>query len=185
MQAGEEIPESKVPKYSIGLEKEAHLTDYINVVLRRWKLVLIIFAVVFVGIAVKTFLTQPVYEAFATLEVRKPQQGGMLKELGVESDDKMSTEIEILKSRSLAEKVAQRLNLDWQVTESSEQLNVEFGEFAIDSALPGLVISLTDPLNYRVADLSGRQLGTGRSGVPLRLPAVTAGEQGDGAHRQQ
>jgi uncharacterized protein involved in exopolysaccharide biosynthesis len=66
-------------QYSLGLEKEVHLSDYINVVLRRWKIVLLVFLLVFIGVTVTTFLTEPVYEAYATLEVRKAQKAGMMQ----------------------------------------------------------------------------------------------------------
>jgi tyrosine-protein kinase Etk/Wzc len=167
------MSETKHPQYSIGLEKEAHLTDYINVVLRRWKIVLLVFLLVFVGVTVKTFLTKPVYEAYATLEVRKAQKGGMLKELGMEEDNALSTEIEVLRSRSLAEKVARRMNLEWQVAETSEGLNLNIGEFSIQNQLPGLIVTLLDAQNYQVSDLSGRVLGKGQSGEALQLDGVS------------
>ncbi len=43
------------PVYADEYEKEVHLTDYLNVVLRRWKLVLLVFLLVFGGVAVKTY----------------------------------------------------------------------------------------------------------------------------------
>ncbi len=107
------MPDQKHPEYALGLEKEVHLADYINVVLRRWKIVLLVFLLVFIGVTVKTFLTQPVYEAYATLEVRETQKGGMLKELGMMEESLLTTEIEVLRSRTLAEKVAERMNLEW------------------------------------------------------------------------
>ncbi|RLB60748.1 MAG: protein tyrosine kinase, partial [Deltaproteobacteria bacterium] len=159
-------------EYSIGLEKEAHLTDYINVVLRRWKIVLLVFLLVFIGVTVKTFMTQPVYEAYATLEVRKAQKGGMLKELGMEEENSLSTETEVLRSRSVAEKVAKRMNLEWGVSETSKGLDVVVSEFVISDPLPGLIVSLLDAQNYQVTDLSGRILGKGQSGESLQLSGI-------------
>lgn len=161
------------PQYLAGLEKEAHLTDYLNVVLRRWKIVLLVFLLVFAGVTVKTFLTEPVYEAYATLEVSRAQQGGMLKELGMEQDNALSTEIEVLRSRSLAERVAQRMNLEWQIAETSKGLAVTIGEFVVDEPLPGLLITLIDERNYQVADLAGRVIGQGQSGQPLRANGIS------------
>jgi tyrosine-protein kinase Etk/Wzc len=167
------MSETKHPQYSIGLEKEAHLTDYINVVLRRWKIAALVFVLVFAGVAVKTFLTQPVYEAYATLEVRKAQKSGMLKELGVQEDDTLSTEIEVLKSRSLAEKVARRMNLVWQIAETSEGLKVLVGKFVVTGKRPGLVATLVDQSHYQLSDLSGRLLGKGVSGELLQLDDIS------------
>ena len=166
------MPNEKHPQYAVGLEKEVHLTDYINVVLRRWKIVLLVFLLVFIGVTVKTFLTQPVFEAYATLEVRKAQKGGMLKELGMTEENSLTTEIEVLRSRSLAEKVARRMNLEWQVAETSKGLDLAIGEFAISGQFPGLIIALLDAQRYQVTDLSGRILGKGQSGEALRLDGI-------------
>ena len=166
------MPTEKHPQYSLGLEKEVHLTDYINVVLRRWKIVLLVFLLVFIGVTVKTFLTQPVYEAYATLEVRKAQKGGMLKELGMTEENLLTTEIEVLRSRSLAEKVARRMNLEWKIASTSKGLDLTIGEFAVNGPFPGLIISLLSAQTYQVSDLSGRILGKGKSGESLRLDGV-------------
>ena len=166
------MSDQKHPQYSIGLEKEAHLTDYINVVLRRWKIVLLVFLLVFIGVTVKTFLTEPVFEAYATLEVHKAKQGGMLKELGMEEENALSTEIEVLRSRSVAEKVAKRMNLEWQIVETSEGLNLSIGEFSVSDPLPGLVLTLTDAQNYLLSDLAGRAIGKGQSGEALRIGGI-------------
>ena len=91
-------------------KKEVHLSDYLNILLQRWKIALLVFLLVFLGTAVYTFVATPIYEAYATLQVRKPSQGSMLKELGMESESSLTTEIEVLQSRSLAEQVARRLN---------------------------------------------------------------------------
>lgn len=167
------MPNQKQPQYSIGLEKEAHLTDYINVVLRRWKIVLLVFFLVFIAVTVKTLLTQPVYEAFATIEVRKAQKSGMMKELGMDGESALSTEIEVLRSRSLAEDVARRMNLEWQVTESSAGLNLSIGEFVVTAPLPGLVVTLLDAQSFQLSDLSGRVLGKGEADTPLRLDGIS------------
>jgi tyrosine-protein kinase Etk/Wzc len=166
------MPTDKHPQYAVGLEKEVHLTDYINVVLRRWKIVLLVFLLVFIGVTIKTFLTQPVFEAYATLEVRKAQKGGMLKELGMTKNHLLTTEIEVLRSRSLAEKVARRMNLEWQVAKTSKGIDLAIGEFAINGPFPGLIISLLNAQTYQVTDLSGRILGKGQSGESLRLDGI-------------
>lgn len=163
------MPNQQNPQFSVGLEKEVHLTDYINVVLRRWKIVLLVFALVFVGVTIKTFLTQPVYEAYATLEIRKANKSGMLKELGMNEEDSLSTETEVLRSRSLAEKVARRMNLEWRIAETSEGLGVVIGEFYVIDPLPGLILTLVDAQNYQVSDLSGRIFGKGLSGEQLNF----------------
>lgn len=149
------------------LEKEVHLSDYLNVLLRRWKIAAIIFALVFVGTALYTFIATPVYEAYATLQVRKPSQGNVMKELGIASEESLSTEIEVLQSRSLAEKVVRRMNLDWEVVSISPDLEVTIAEFSLNGTLPGLKIELTGPSTFVVNDLTGRRLGEGTAGKLL------------------
>lgn len=166
-------------------EKEVHLSDYLNILLRRWKIAALVFALVFVGTALYTFLATPVYEASATLQVRKPAQGGMLKELGMESESSLTTEIEVLQSRSLAEQVVRRMNLDWQVASVSPGLDVQIVEFSMNGTLVGLKIEMTSPSTYTVSDLTGRRLGSGESGrvftadgvrLVLTLRGVQAGQ---------
>lgn len=148
-------------------EKEVHLSDYLNILLRRWKIAVLVFALVFVGTAVYTFIATPVYEAYATLQVRKPGQGSMLKELGMESESSLTTEIEVLQSRSLAEQVVRRMNLDWQIASVSPGLDVQVDEFSMNGTVAGLKIDTTGPAAYTVSDLTGRQFGTGDSGRPF------------------
>ncbi len=164
------MSEQKHPQYSIGLEKEAHLTDYINVVLRRWKIVLLVFLLVFIGVTVKTFLTEPVYEAYTTLEVRKAQQGNMLKELGMDgSDNSLSTEIEVLRSRSLAEQVAKRMNLEWQVAETTPGLDCRHRRVCRHRLRsPGWSSRCSMARTTRSPTSPADLLGKGRSGEVLR-----------------
>lgn len=154
------------------LDKEVHLSDYLNVLLRRWKIAAIVFALVFSGTTLYTFLATPVYEAYATLQVRKPSQGNTLKELGVASEESLSTEIEVLQSRSLAEKVVRRMNLDWQIASISPGLEVKIAEFSVSGAIPGLSVELTGPTTFSVADLTGARLGEGKSGQPFESGGV-------------
>ena len=149
-------------------ESEAHLTDYINVVLRRWKIALLVFLVIFAGVAIKTFTTTPIYEAYATIEVTKGKKGGMLDELGVASEETLSTEIQVLHSRSLAEQVVRRMNLEWQVSYNSKQFSADLLQFTANSKLPGIVVTLTSATDFKVTDLDGTLVGTGKSGEPFR-----------------
>ncbi len=166
------MSKDKQPGNFDAFEKEAHLTDYINVVLRRWKIALLVFLLVFIGIALYTYTRVPVYEAYATLEVQKAQKGGMLAELGVESDNTLSTEIEVLRSRSLAEQVVRRMNLEWQVVKDAKGLAASVLEFAAGAQWPGITITLLDPLSYQVTDLTGRLLGSARSGERFRAEGL-------------
>jgi tyrosine-protein kinase Etk/Wzc len=93
----------------------------------------------------------------------------MMKERGMGSEESLSTEIEVLQSRSLAEKVVRRMNLDWQIGGLSPGLDVGISEFSLNGALPGLKIVMTGPEAYTVSDLTGRRLGDGVSGRPFEF----------------
>ena len=90
---------------------EVHLTDYLNVLMSRRKIFLLVFLTVFFGVALYTFTVKPVFEAFTTLQVQTPRggKGDLLAELGGTAQNPVDTEIEIIKSRSMAEQVILRL----------------------------------------------------------------------------
>lgn len=97
--------------------EEVHLTDYLNVILRRRRIFLILFLTIFSGVALYTFLMKPIYGANSTLYVKddKGAKGGILGELALlNSSNPLDAEIEILKSRTNAEEVVKRLSLDQQ-----------------------------------------------------------------------
>lgn len=92
--------------------EEVHLTDYLNVIMSRRKIFLLVFLTVFFGVALYTFTVKPVFEAFATLQVQTQRggRGDLLAELGGTAQNPVDTEIEIIKSRSMAEQVILRLH---------------------------------------------------------------------------
>ena len=126
------MADQNAPRTLNNLEKEVHLSDYLNVLLRRWRIAAIIFALVFTATVLNTLLTTPIYEAYATLQVRTAdQRGKMMKELGVEGENNLSSVIEVLKSRSLAEQVARRLYPDSPSV--GEQIGAIKGSIKVES----------------------------------------------------
>jgi tyrosine-protein kinase Etk/Wzc len=106
--------------------EEVHLTDYLNVIMRRRRIFLILFLTIFIGVALYTFLMKPIYGANSTLYVKddKGSKGGILGELAMlNSSNPLDAEIEILKSRTNAEEVVKRLALDQKVSQKSGQPN--------------------------------------------------------------
>ena len=103
---------------------EVHLTDYINVIMSRRKIFLLAFLTVFLGVALYTYTVKPVYEAFATLQVQTPRggRGDLLAEWGGAAQNPVDTEIEIIKSRTMAEQVILRLQPPDAVTLTPEAL---------------------------------------------------------------
>lgn len=106
--------------------EEVHLTDYLNVILRRRRIFLILFLTIFSGVALYTFLMKPIYGANSTLYVKddKGSKGGVLGELAMlNSSNPLDAEIEILKSRTNAEEVVRRLALDQKIGKKGQPPN--------------------------------------------------------------
>lgn len=83
-------------------EKEVDLRDYINMVKKRWKIILIIFLVFTITSGVVSFLLPRTYESVAMIKI------GIMRNKLLE---KPSTVIEIFKTRPILEKVAEELNV--------------------------------------------------------------------------
>ncbi len=134
----------------------------INILLRRLKIFFLIFFLSLLFAWLFIALQIPVYQAVTTIEL--PQSGTQSQT----SDDV----VEILQSRSLAHQVVQRMNLDWQIASLSPGLDVKIGRFSISRNISGLRIVLEEPPAYKVSDLSGRFVGSGRSGEPFRTSEI-------------
>jgi capsular exopolysaccharide synthesis family protein len=95
-------------------EEEVHLRDYLNVILKRKRLVLIFLASVFVTTLILTFMMTPLYKATAVIKIMgdNPNVLSFTDVQGLKTGpDYYQTQYEILKSRSLAEEVIRKLNL--------------------------------------------------------------------------
>jgi tyrosine-protein kinase Etk/Wzc len=156
--------------------EEVHLSDYLNVIMRRRRIFLISFFALFVGVALYTFLMKPIYEASATLHVKdeKGGKGGILGDLAMlNSSNPVDAEIEILKSRSNAEEVVRRLHLTWGVSKKSSGLLLKIADFSSTSAEPEYTIKLTGPDSFSVKAEDGSQELQGKAGQLLKTPALT------------
>ena len=83
-------------------EKEVDLRDYINMVRKRWKIILIIFLATTITSGVVSFLLPKTYEASAMVKIGK-MRNTLLEE--------PSTIIEIFETRPILKKVAEELNM--------------------------------------------------------------------------
>jgi len=146
------LPTKSAPYAPGSEEEEIHLHDYINVLMRRRKLFILGFASVFLLVTLYTFISQPVFEATATLHVSEEQVKGQgfLEDLGLSRENPVETEIEILKSRTNAEEVVRRLHLDWQIDKKSDGLEVAISHFLTELDTPVFRITVIDAQNYEV-----------------------------------
>lgn len=179
------MTEPRTPSTQFIYEKEVHLSDYLLALLRRWKIATIVFSLVFVGVAVYSFVAEPVYEASSTLEIGGKKKDNLIDEIKASGEGSVQTEIEKFRSRSLAEQVIRRLNLHWQITDYSKGLEVRLVQFNFNGDYPQLSIELTSPTGFRLIDHLGRTLATGQSGQVLTVGKdllqidIVSGKAGD------
>ena len=170
---------------------DVHLQDYLNVLYRRRKTFLVVFAAVFLGVAIYTFIAKPVYEGSATLHVKeddKTGKTGVIGELALltSSAAAIESEIELLNARTNAEMVVKKHHLDWEVTKKPDELTMRLLEFTSTARDPVYIIKLTGSDSYTVEDDDGKVIGSGRSGVLLQgkdlklLISDLKGKEGDG-----
>lgn len=90
---------------------DVHITEYLNIIMFRRRIFLAAFLTVFLGVALYTFTVKPVYEAFSTVQVLTPRggKGDLLGELGGTAQNPADIEIEIIRSRTMAEQVLRRM----------------------------------------------------------------------------
>jgi tyrosine-protein kinase Etk/Wzc len=174
--------------------EEVHLTDYLNVIMRRRRIFVLSFLALFLGIAVYTFMMKPVYEASATLHVKddKGGKGGILGDLAMlNSSNPVDSEIEILKSRTNAEEVVKRLHLTWIITKKSDGLTVTITEFLSSSAEPEYKVELIGVDSFSVTPADGSPSIKGIVGQLIKTPSLTLliseikGKPGDSFRLQQ
>jgi capsular exopolysaccharide synthesis family protein len=94
-----------------------NLRDYWEIILKRKGTVLTFFAIVVVAVMTATFLMTPIFRASLTLQIDRQEakvveyQGVTPMESAQDSREFYQTQYEVLKSRSLAQRVIDQLNL--------------------------------------------------------------------------
>ncbi|MGZ9148919.1 MAG: Wzz/FepE/Etk N-terminal domain-containing protein, partial [Candidatus Deferrimicrobiaceae bacterium] len=130
MQVKEEPYVLVPPEDQYNPHPDTNVRDYIDVLLRRRKTFLAAFLAVLLGAIAYTYTMKPVYEASATLHVRGGSpNSGRVNVFSFDGGSSVEAELEILKSRTNAEEVVRRLQLDWQVTKKSPGLEFKILEF--------------------------------------------------------
>lgn len=166
--------------------EEINLFDYLAVIMRRWKIFTCALCAVFILVALYTFTMKPIYEANALLHVKEDKgKGQVLGELMLNSSNPTNAEIEIVKSRTNAEQVVQRLHLDAGISKKSDGLKFKILEFKSAAKDPVYYIRLTGADTYEVEDDNGDNIGQGKSGELMQKNGFSLllndvkGEKGD------
>ena len=150
---------------------EINLFDYIGVILRRWKIVALVFLVVFTVVLYKTMRMKPVYQAFATIRImeNKDRITQMNPSYWVDPTSTMNTELATIKSRYIAEKVAEQQHLNWQVSKKAPTISFKILEFTTAAKNALYYIKMTSPATFEVRDSNGQFIGSGEPGVLLTV----------------
>ena len=157
-------------------QQEVHISDYINILLRRRNVFFKGFFAAFIGVVLYTFLMEPVYEASSTVYVKDDKSKlGMTEMLSMGSPASAQSEIEILKSRSIAEEVVKELHMDWKIVSSSSSASfkvLNLGSSSNRGSYSAYSLTMTGPDSFVVKDSDDKVLGNGKCGVPCQLAGL-------------
>lgn len=151
--------------------EEIDLHEYLFIIVRRRKILILTLLSVLILTVLYTFCTKPVYEASATLHVRDDRmKKDMLGGLSIAVSNPIDAELEILKSRTNAERVVRHLHLDWRVTKKTDRLEFKIHDFFSSAPKPEYKIELKSQDTFTVRDNEGNLVGEGKSGQLLEQP---------------
>ncbi len=140
-------------------EEAAFSQGYWHIIWRRRALIGVFVTVVTAGVAVGSFLMTPVYEATVVLNIREQRPSILGSDLGggfepLSSREDINTQIEIIKSRSVLEKVIAALHLGGTPVGATVVRQREAAREALDRVRRD--ISVRQVPNTRLISLSAR-----------------------------
>ena len=157
----EQLPAEPIPQYGQPqfLEEETiDLRDYLAVILRRKWTIFAFFMIVVVTVGIYTFKTRPLYKATATIEINSASSrvtpfGNDAQANLINQARYLKTQADILKSRTLATRVIEVLDI-----ENNPEFNRKSSGFSI-GAITGFIKSLfPDDKNGETAGLDQEKL---------------------------
>jgi tyrosine-protein kinase Etk/Wzc len=177
-----------------------HFNDYLHVLLRRKKYVLIPLIVVFLTGAIYTFRLPPVYQASTTVQVENEKSMSILTQqpawvdYGAFSETWLATQARVMKSRPIAEKVVKKIGLQLQMKTDSHTYQVLLGKWFSKAARekikikpiavseeirPGVYTGLfISDKNYVIYARDGQEIGKGEMGKPFTAPQFSFKAEG-------
>ena len=154
--------------------ENAHIYDYLSVILRRRKIFALAFCAVFFSVVLYTYFMKPIYEASGTVHIKKEKgQGGLLVGMTFDSLNSIDAELEIVKSRTNVEHVVKRLHLDWQVTKKSKGMDFKLLDFSSTAKNPSYQIEMTSADTFTIKDDDDKLVGKGKAGELMQGKDVT------------
>jgi len=146
------------------MEEKAFFREIFNIIAVKWRIIassVIVFVIV--GL-IYSFSKPPVYTAFSILQVEEPvNRRTLLEDLFLYGrPSRVDTEMEIIKSRSIAERVAKISMLDLNIKEIKGDLSFKIKKLQVDKKFIGLPIKLILKNNCgdSSAFVNGKKLGS-------------------------
>jgi len=154
-------------------EREIHLYDYVEVLLRKKWIVISCFAVIVLAAGIGTYFATPIYEASTSILIEEAKGGGeaLFSELaGLPQTSEIPSQIEIIKSRTIAEEVVRELKYDQRVFDQPGDLelrvtNLQIPQGFIDEEIE---VEFTDDKGNFTVTRDGESLGRGIAGTPFK-----------------
>lgn len=139
--------------------------DYFRVLFRRRVVAILTFFAVVVSVTIHTLLMTPIYDAFCLVQIKDEQtQNVLLGDLfRFGRTNPVAAEMEIIRSRSVAEAVVRETHLDVMSVDESDDLQVELKNVSLAPNRKGqafLVEFINDQGNFAVS-YKGDKLGVG------------------------
>ncbi len=111
---GEQLPSPHLKYEDFEPEEETHLRDYLNIILRRKWVIIIFFVSIVLTVTISSFVMRPLYKATAVIKIDKENPNVLSfkdVEIVTPDEDYYETQYKILKSRNLARRVIEKLDL--------------------------------------------------------------------------
>lgn len=146
-------------------QEAKHLLEYVDVVMRRWKIALAVTVVVASAAAVRTFMTRSVYTASAQVliggETPKVLSFQEITEVTTRQRDFYQTQLQLLKSRTLARRVVEAQGLlgleEYGGPREPEEIEAALASLPGESpVLEGVIDRFLDRL--RIAEVKNSQI---------------------------
>jgi capsular exopolysaccharide synthesis family protein len=139
---------------------------------KKWRL-LLVFSVVFLAVVLNTVFTRPVYEATTSFYIENSSPELQIMP-GLEQMyspvSRIDTEVEILKSRSMAEEVVRGLRLDCTTVYTSPGVSANIINVSVPPEFIEKVYTIkfiSDSGDFELYDPRGEKLGAGSPGIAV------------------
>jgi tyrosine-protein kinase Etk/Wzc len=153
--------------------KSITLMDLISLLLKRKWMIASIFLIASGTAAFYSQKVTPIYEASTTLRIETMSEQSLLGNLyRLRQGNPIETEIEMIKSRTMSEKVVRNLNLNFKIRETPLHFQGKFQNLSISPEFPYGRYFLTiddDSGFFTLKTSSGKVLGEGLHGNPFTL----------------